>query len=280
MISELCFPELLTWCFPNECLLVFEAVILGWVGERKVEREDLCVLLRMGSEKKGRLQQVFCNKTGGETGLIESGRADKEVKTCSFRFFKAIWYFYPQTFQTTGWGRGIESSSYQALKMVNMLLVPHTLGSLLCDPACWTGKKVYVQGHLPRGWWPVAKAPWSRRCRREVLPVSPSLNDSDDELKVILSLASHDISAEITPASLGPVHGACEPALFFWLCGQNTPWFTFPEQVWTSVWAPRSVSVLVVIVVSWGQGAALNWASKRKHFCEDDNSSIWLCWYL
>lgn len=79
-----------------------------------------------------------------------------------------------------------------------------------------------------RGWWPVAKAPWSRRCRREVMPVSQSLSDSDDELKVILSLASHDISAEITLASLGPVHGACEPALFFWLCGQNKPWFTGP----------------------------------------------------
>lgn len=38
-------------------------------------REDLCDLLRMGSEKQGKIQQVFCYSTGDETagGGVGSG---------------------------------------------------------------------------------------------------------------------------------------------------------------------------------------------------------------
>lgn len=41
----------------------------------------------MGSEKKGRLQQVFCNRVGVESGWTESGGAE-EVKICQFILFK------------------------------------------------------------------------------------------------------------------------------------------------------------------------------------------------
>lgn len=46
--------------------------ILGSVGGRKVGRKDLCDLLGMRSERKGKPQQVSCYRAVNETGGTES----------------------------------------------------------------------------------------------------------------------------------------------------------------------------------------------------------------
>lgn len=51
---------------------MLEAKILGSVGEKKVGRKDLCDLLSMRSERKGKPQQVSCYRAVNETEEIES----------------------------------------------------------------------------------------------------------------------------------------------------------------------------------------------------------------
>ena len=41
-------------------MLPYEAGIIGWDGGRKGGEENLSDLLEIGSERKERLQQVFC----------------------------------------------------------------------------------------------------------------------------------------------------------------------------------------------------------------------------
>ena len=55
-----CFSGLIILCVLNECLLALEAGILGGVWERKVEGEDFCDSLWIGSKRKWRSQQIFC----------------------------------------------------------------------------------------------------------------------------------------------------------------------------------------------------------------------------
>lgn len=51
---------------------MLEAKILGSVGGRKVRRKDLCDLLSMRSERKGKPQRVSCYRAVNETEEIES----------------------------------------------------------------------------------------------------------------------------------------------------------------------------------------------------------------
>lgn len=43
-------------------------------GKREVEGEDHCDLLEVGSEKKGRPNQVACYRAGDETGKMDLER--------------------------------------------------------------------------------------------------------------------------------------------------------------------------------------------------------------
>lgn len=56
--------------------MVLGAGVLRCVGGRKVGG-DLCDPLRMGSERKGRTQQVFCYKGGDESGEMRSGEQER-----------------------------------------------------------------------------------------------------------------------------------------------------------------------------------------------------------
>lgn len=56
-----CSLALLGCCVPTKCLLVLEVGILGFVGGRRVRDE-------VGSERKGKLQQVSCYGAGDDTG--------------------------------------------------------------------------------------------------------------------------------------------------------------------------------------------------------------------
>lgn len=53
------FPCLFSWCVNRECPLPLEVGVLGWVVGGEDEGEGLYDPLGMGSERKGRPQQVF-----------------------------------------------------------------------------------------------------------------------------------------------------------------------------------------------------------------------------
>lgn len=54
-----CFPGLFSWCVDRECPLLLEVGLLGCVVGREVGGKCLYDPLGMGSERKGRPQQVF-----------------------------------------------------------------------------------------------------------------------------------------------------------------------------------------------------------------------------